>query len=96
MNKANTMKLFIINNVLSDYTYSMVAIKAETLAETCKFYVERFYDGSNGSKEGRFFEFAVAITNKDYIVMDLADTDQTPAGFVTVMFGDVRDQWTLI
>ena len=86
MNKGNTMKLFIINNVLSDYTYGMVAIKAETLAKARKFYVERFDDGS---KEGREMkkEFDAAIKIKDYIVMDLADTDQSAAGFVKVMFG---------
>ena len=86
MNKGNTMKLFIINNVLSDYTYGMVAIKAETLAKARKFFVERFNDGSRECREFKK-EFDVAIKNEDYIVMDLADTDQSAAGFVKVMWG---------
>lgn len=79
------MKLFIINNVLSDYTYGMVAIKAESLGQAREFFVERFGDGYEGSEFEK--EFDDAIKNKDYIVMDLADTDQSAAGFVKVMFG---------
>ena len=85
MNKGMNMKLFIINNVLSDYTYGMVAIKAETLGQAREFFVERFVGGSWGSEMKN--EFDDAVKNKDYIVMDLADTDQSAAGFVKVMFG---------
>ena len=80
------MNLYIINNVLSDYTYGMVAIKAETLAKARKFYVERFDDGSREGREMKK-EFDVAIKNKDYTVMNLADTDQSAVGFVKVLFG---------
>lgn len=79
------MKLFIINNVLSDYTYGMVAIKAESLDQAREFFVERFNDGYEGFEFVKEFDFT--IKNKDYIVMDLADTDQSEAGFVKVMFG---------
>ena len=79
------MKLFIINNVLSDYTYGMVAIKAETLGQAREFFVERFGGGWETREIEK--EFDDAVKNKDYIVMDLADTDQSPAGFVKVMFG---------
>ena len=86
MNKGNTMKLFIINNVLSDYTYGMVAIKAESLGQAREFFVERFGAGLVSPSEFEK-EFDDAIKNKDYIVMDLADTNQSAAGFVKVMFG---------
>ena len=79
------MKLFIINNVLSDYSYGMVAIKAESLGQAREFFVERFGDGYEGSEFEK--EFDDAIKNKDYQVLELADTDSTSVGFVKVMFG---------
>ena len=80
------MKLFIINNVLSDYTYGMVAIKAESLGQAREFFVERFGAGLVSPSEFEK-EFDVAIKNKDYQVLELADTDSTSVGFVKVMFG---------
>ena len=86
MNKGMNMKLFIINNVLSDYTYGMVAIKAESLEQAREFFVDE--DSAPAGWDSEFEkEFDDAVKNKDYIVMDLADTDQSPAGFVKVMFG---------
>lgn len=79
------MNLYIINNVLSDYSYGMVAIKAESLGQAREFFIERFggrYEGSEFEKE-----FDDAIKNKDYEVLNLADTDSTAVGFVKVMFG---------
>ena len=78
------MKLFIIRNVLTDYSYSgMVAIKAESLSQAREFFVERFGDRYEFSEFEK--EFDDAIKNKDYDVLNLADIDSTAVGFVKVM-----------
>ncbi len=78
------MKLFIIDNVLNDYTSGMVAIKAESLAQAREFFLDRFDNEGDPANQQDFDE---AIKTKDFIAMDLADTDQSATGIVKVMFG---------
>jgi len=79
------MKLFIINNVLNDYTPGMVIIKAESLDRARELYIERFVGGEWDIEFEK--EFDVAVENKDYSVFDIVDGDETDEGFVKVMFG---------
>ena len=44
MSNTKTMKLFIINNVLSDYTSGMVVIAAETKDQCRELFIKEFGD----------------------------------------------------
>jgi 5-formaminoimidazole-4-carboxamide-1-beta-D-ribofuranosyl 5'-monophosphate synthetase len=74
------MKLFIITDVLSDYTSGMVAIKAESLKQAREFFVKDqmpdFID-----------EFDDSIKNGCYTEFDLADTDTKELGVLVEVFG---------
>jgi len=82
------MKLYIIRNVLNDYTSGMVIIKAEDLEQARGFFAERFQEHDDAVYEGELIgEFDVSIKNDDYTVLDLAVSDQTPAGIVQIVWG---------
>ena len=77
------MKLFIITDVLSDYTSGMVAIKAESLEQAREFFV----DGKSGWTQGVIEEFDDAIKDGCYTEFDLADTDTKELGVIVEVFG---------
>ena len=77
------MKLFIITDVLSDYTSGMVAIKAESLKQAREFFVkdETWYT------ESIIEEFDDAIKGGCYTEFDLADTDTKELGVLVEVYG---------
>jgi hypothetical protein len=77
------MKLFIITDVLSDYTSGMVAIKAESLEQAREFFV----DGKSGWNQRVIEEFDDAIKNGCYTEFDLADTDTKELGVLVEVYG---------
>ena len=79
------MKLFIITDVLSDYTSGMVAIKAESLEQAREFFV----DGkSEWFKQSVLIEeFDDAIKGGCYTEFDLADTDTKELGVLVEVYG---------
>jgi len=82
MNKGMNMKLFIITDVLSDYTSGMVAIKAESLTQAREFFVKNFV-----ATDCDIAEFDDAIKNGCYTEFDLADTDTKELGVIVEVFG---------
>jgi hypothetical protein len=83
MNKGMNMKLFIITDVLSDYTSGMVAIKAESLEQAREFFV----DGKSGWTQSVIEEFDDAIKDGCYTEFDLADTDTKELGVLVEVYG---------
>ncbi len=78
------MKLFIITDVLSDYTSGMVAIKAESLEQAREFFV----DGKSGwTGSSVIEEFDDAIKDGCYTEFDLADTDTKELGVIVEVYG---------
>jgi len=77
------MKLFIITDVLSDYTSGMVAIKAESLEQAREFFV----DGKSTWTQSVIEEFDDAIKNGCYTEFDLADTDTKELGVLVEVYG---------
>jgi len=77
------MKLFIITDVLSDYTTGMVAIKAESLEQAREFFVK----GQSEYIESVIEEFDDAIKNGCYTEFDLADTDDKDSGVIVEVYG---------
>jgi len=75
------MKLFIITDVLSDYTSGMVAIKAESLEQAREFFVK------DQMPESVIEEFDDAIKNGCYTEFDLADTDTKELGVLVEVYG---------
>jgi len=75
------MKLFIITDVLSDYTSGMVAIKAESLEQAREFFVK------DQMLPDFIAEFDDAIKNGCYTEFDLADTDDKESGVIVEVFG---------
>jgi hypothetical protein len=80
------MKLFIITDVLSDYTSGMVAIKAESLKQAREFFVKD-QTGYSQMPESVIEEFDDAIKNGCYTEFDLADTDDKESGVIVEVFG---------
>jgi hypothetical protein len=80
MNKGMNMKLFIITDVLSDYTFGMVAIKAESLEQAREFFVK-------DQMPDFIAEFDDAIKNGCYTEFDLADTDTKELGVLVEVYG---------
>lgn len=69
------MKLYIINDVLYDYTPGMVVIAANDLYECRKIYEEKF----------RYMEeFDRAILNNDYKVLDVSNVS---SGVISYVYG---------
>jgi hypothetical protein len=56
MSNTKTMKLFIINNVLSDYTSGMVVIAAESKEQCRELFIKEFseYHADDFDKYGTF------------------------------------------
>jgi hypothetical protein len=81
MNKGMNMKLFIITDVLSDYTSGMVAIKAESLEQAREFFVK------DQTPMVVIEEFDDAIKNGCYTEFDLADTDTKELGVLVEVYG---------
>ena len=75
------MKLFIITDVLSDYTSGMVAIKAESLEQAREFFVK------DQMLESVIEEFDDAIKGGCYTEFDLADTDTKELGVLVEVYG---------
>ena len=75
------MKLFIITDVLSDYTSGMVAIKAESLEQAREFFVK------DQTPMVVIEEFDDAIKNGCYTEFDLADTDTKELGVLVEVYG---------
>jgi hypothetical protein len=55
-NKQSQMNLYIINNVLSDYTSGMVVIAAESKESAREFFIKEFseYHADDFDKYGKF------------------------------------------
>jgi hypothetical protein len=70
------MKLYLINNVLYDYTAGMVAIAAENLEQCRNIFDERF---------GEIDEFDSAIKSGCY--QELEVKSDTQPGVVTYVYG---------
>jgi hypothetical protein len=81
------MKLFIITDVLSDYTSGMVAIKAESLKQAREFFVKDQSEYSPMPASSVIEEFDDAIKNGCYTEFDLADTDDKESGIIVEVFG---------
>lgn len=88
------MNLYIIRNVLYDYSSGMVIFKAKALEDVremfCKSFVEPLgfgYDEDDDDPRGLRAEFDTAIKNKDYTVLTLAEDDIHPEGHVASIYG---------
>lgn len=77
------MKLYLINEVLYDYTDGMVAIAAENL-EQCRNIFEEQFAMSSDSK-GRLNEFDTAIQDGYY--KELEVKSDTRPGVITYVYG---------
>ena len=80
------MKLFIINGVLSNRGSGLVIIKAESLDKARDLFAKKFV-GPDAWDSIYKPDFDIAVKKERYKVLDLADTDQEPAGFVQIRFG---------
>jgi hypothetical protein len=82
------MKLFIVEQVLKDWTSGLVAIKAESLEQARDLFDERFEERDLAVYDGELLaQFDAAIKNGDYKVLELSVTDQMPAGIVQIVWG---------
>ena len=77
------MKLFIITDVLSDYTSGMLAIKAESLEQARELFVKE----KDGWRQELIEEFDDAIKDGCYTEFDLADTDTKELGVLVEVYG---------
>jgi|Wag4MinimDraft_6_1082665.scaffolds.fasta_scaffold200879_1 hypothetical protein len=75
------MKLYLINEVLYDYTAGMVAIAAENLEQCRDIYEQQFAM----SVYSRLHEFDTAIQNGCY--KELEVKSDTQPGVVTYVYG---------
>jgi hypothetical protein len=80
------MKLFIVEQVLKDWTSGLVAIKAESLEQAREFFVKD-QTGYSQTPMGVIDEFDDAIKNGCYTEFDLADTDDKESGIIVEVFG---------
>ena len=77
------MKLYLINEVLYDYTAGMVAIAAENLDQCRNIFEEQFAMGSLSQIQLK--EFDTAIENGYY--QELEVKSDTQPGVVTYVYG---------
>ena len=77
------MKLYLINEVLYDYTAGMVAIAAENLDQCRNIFEEQFAMSSD--TKGRLNEFDAAVENGYY--QELEVKSDTQSGVVTYVYG---------
>lgn len=85
------MKLFVITEVLYDYSSGMVAIKAKDMAEARKFFIEWLSDCYNEEMEdykNRYIrEFDISVKAGYYRSFELSDEDQSESGMVIQVWG---------
>jgi len=77
------MKLYLINEVLYDYSAGMVAIAAENLDQCRNIFEEQFAMSSDS--KGRLNEFDAAVENGYY--QELEVKSDTQPGVVTYVYG---------
>lgn len=77
------MKLYLINEVLYDYTAGMVAIAAENLDQCRNIFEEQFAMSSD--TKGRLNEFDAAVENG--YCQELEVKSDTQPGVVTYVYG---------
>lgn len=80
------MKLFIINEVLQDYTSGMVCIKAENLDDCRDRFIE-WLDLPKSTTEEYLEEFDTAIKYGKFLVLELSYLDPTEPGVVGQCWG---------
>ncbi len=73
------MKLYIISEVLSDYTSGMCVIAAENLEHCRKIFANEF-----GDEGCRIEEYDAAIKDNDYKELDVLNVEP---GIVSYVFG---------
>jgi len=74
------MNLYILNDVLYDYTSGMVVIAAESTEQCRQIFIEKFVTGSYYSNKERQREFDTA----DFKVIENVNH---PAGVVSYVYG---------
>ena len=74
------MNLYILNDVLYDYTSGMVVIAAESMEQCGQIFIEKFATGSDYSNKERQREFDTA----DFEVIENVNH---PAGVVSYVYG---------
>ncbi len=75
--------LYIINDVLCDYTSGMVVIAASSLERCKELFLDEFDDGGR-FELGREFEFERAIRGGDYKVVEAANASE---GIISYVYG---------
>ena len=77
--------LYIINGVLSDYTYGMVVIAAPTLERCREIFVEEFGNSCSSSTiNNLMIEYDYAIKSEDFKVIEAVNY---PEGVVSHVYG---------
>ena len=71
------MNIYIINEVLSDYTSGMVVVAANSIARCRELFEEKFHGYS-------MQEFDQAISNNDYKVIEAFDHNE---GVISYVYG---------
>ena len=71
------MNLYIVDEVLYDYTDGMVVIAAENLERVRELYKEKF-----GYDEDYLFEFDSAIKRKKYKVVEVIGVEEGVVSYV--------------
>ena len=74
------MNLYILNDVLYDYTSGMAVIAAESMEQCRQIFIEKFGTGSDYSNKERQREFDTA----DFEVIENVNH---PAGVVSYVYG---------
>lgn len=75
------MNLYIIEDVLFDYSGGMTCIKAKSL-EQCRQFFSHQHD-----YQPYIDEYDMAISNGKYTVLKLSRNDKTPIGIVKEVWG---------
>lgn len=82
------MKLFIIREMLRDYSSGMIAVKAQDLTEARNYFREWMGNGFDDYYVTKHMEeFDLAVGVGAYHTLELADTDENEVGIVTVVWG---------
>jgi hypothetical protein len=77
MKNENAMNLYIIEDVLSDYTFGMVVIAAPSLERCRELFIAEF-----GIFESRVLEYDNAIKNDAYKVLSVANQSEGVVSYV--------------
>jgi hypothetical protein len=78
MNKETTMNLYIINEVLFDYTDGMVVIAAPSLERARELFADEF------ESQSQLTEFDAAIKGEHYKVLQVVGQSE---GIVSYVYG---------